>query len=145
MAVRLPELSALPAIEDPNFNERLRAYMREFGLNIEGAFDRVEDEINTEVNPVTESFARATSNYSVGRRSVVLADTSSAGFTVTLPAPSSANRAVFTIKKVSTDSNTLTVDAIGGALIDGSATFTTSATDYPVVKLFSDGTSYWKV
>ena len=53
---------------------------------------------------------------------VIRANTTSAGFTVTLQPSATVKGQVVHIKKTSTDGNTLTVDGSGAELIDGSAT-----------------------
>lgn len=52
---------------------------------------------------------------------VVRGDTTSAGFTVTLPPVAMMTGQVVWVKKVSTDGNTLTVEGSGAETIDGAA------------------------
>jgi 3',5'-cyclic AMP phosphodiesterase CpdA len=54
-----------------------------------------------------------------GTHDVVLVDASGANRTITLPAAASNNNVVFTVKKIDTSSNTVTVDANGAETIDG--------------------------
>lgn len=84
------------------------------------------------------------SAYSVpGAGYFVEADTTSAGFTVTLPA-APATGALVAAKKVSIDANTLTIAAGGGGTIDGSAT-TSTATQWAGVVLEHKGSNVWRV
>lgn len=71
----------------------------------------------------------------------ILCDTSGGGFTVTLPAASSAAGLVLVIKKTSSDANTLTIDGSGAETIDGSATQTT-AVQYASFTIQSNGTAW---
>lgn len=75
----------------------------------------------------------------------VLADTTSAGFTLTLPTAVGRLGKLFRIKKKSTDSNTLVIDGAGSETIDGSANITSSATNRPNWTLQSDGSNWWIV
>jgi len=72
---------------------------------------------------------------------VIRADTTSAGFTVTLQPSATVKGQVVHIKKISTDGNTLTVDGSGAELIDGSATlaWTTARLNH---MLYANGTGW---
>lgn len=69
-------------------------------------------------------------------------DTTSAGFTATLPTPVGISGVIYVVKKTSSDSNTLTVGTAAGN-IDGSSTITTT-TQNASFSFISDGTN-WKV
>lgn len=68
-------------------------------------------------------------------------DTTAAGFTVTLPAAANATGAVFNVKKISSDGNTLTLQAAGSETIDGTNTKTTS-TQYASWTVHSNGVGW---
>ncbi len=72
----------------------------------------------------------------------ILCDTTTAGFTVTLPAAATVPGQVLNIKKISADVNTLTIDGNGAETIDGAATQTT-AIQWTTFRLQSDGASWF--
>lgn len=72
----------------------------------------------------------------------VLCDTSSAGFTVTLPASSASKGKSISVKKVSTDSNTLTVAGGGSDTIDGNASILI-AFQNTCMDVTADGIATW--
>lgn len=73
---------------------------------------------------------------------IVLADSSTSGFSITLPSASEMAGKRITIKKSSGDSNTITVSG-GGANIDGSGS--QALTDpYAFMTVVSDGTDYYR-
>ena len=69
-------------------------------------------------------------------------NTTSAGFTATLPPAVSCIGKVVVVKKVSSDGNTLTLGVSGSDTIDGASTKTTT-TQYASWHLISDGVSNW--
>lgn len=71
----------------------------------------------------------------------ILADTTSAGFTVQLPSAASVPSQIFSVKKISSDGNTLTLNSASGN-IDGSASKTTT-TQYAGWTVQSDGSNYF--
>lgn len=83
-----------------------------------------------------------TSAYTAAYGDIVLADATSASFTVTLPTASSAQLPV-TVKKIDASTNTVTVAPATGT-IDGSATIVIS-TRYASYDLVSDGTNWFIV
>lgn len=84
-----------------------------------------------------------TANYTAtGADDVILADTSGGAFTITLPAAASLSGKKITIKKVSADGNTLTIDRSGSNLIDGE-TAQTYVAPMTSVTWGSDGVSNW--
>jgi len=72
---------------------------------------------------------------------VVICDTSGADFSLTLPTAVGIGGKRYFLKKVSGDSNTLTLDGDGSETIDGSATWTTT-TQYAGVTVMSDNTNW---
>lgn len=89
-------------------------------------------------NPVSRTTA-----YTAAAGDFVEADTSSAGFTVTLPTNPAAG-ALVAVKKVSSDSNTLTISPAGGGSIDGSSTATT-ITQWAGAVFEHKGSNVWRV
>lgn len=73
--------------------------------------------------------------------SVILADATSAAFTVTLPTAVSVNGKILIIKKTDASANAVTVDGAGSETIDGSTTFTLAA-QYDFVQIKSDGSNW---
>lgn len=143
-SVRLPELSYRESPDSPkSVWDTLRLYLQKLIGSVEHEIETVYDNFNTEINPITTSLLSITSSSQSGQRSAILADTTAGALTVTLPEPSAAYRCIYIIKKTSTDGNMLTVSTAAGALIDGATSYTTSATNRPVVRLLSDGTQYW--
>jgi len=71
----------------------------------------------------------------------VLADTTLAGFTVTLPPSASSNQAEINIKKIDSTVNVVTVDGDGTETIDGDLTISIT-TQYESVTLFCDGSNW---
>lgn len=74
--------------------------------------------------------------------STVLADATSAAFTITLPKAYNANGYIFTIKKIDSSANAVTVDGDGAETIDGATTQVISF-QYDSVTVQSDGTEWW--
>lgn len=85
-----------------------------------------------------------TTTYTAVQGDYVLGDTSSGGFTVTLPAASTVKGAVITVTKVSSDSNNLTISRAGSDLIVGATTAVISV-QYNSITLLSDGSSNWYI
>jgi hypothetical protein len=74
----------------------------------------------------------------------IFANTGGGGFTVTLPAASANTGLSITVKKVSTDGNTVTIGRTGSDLIDGQTSQAFTA-PYTSVTFVSDGSSNWFV
>lgn len=73
--------------------------------------------------------------------SLVLADGTSAAFSVTLPTASSAAGRVYTVKKTDVSVNAITIDAAGAELVDGATTHVLSE-QYDSATFTSDGTRW---
>jgi hypothetical protein len=76
-----------------------------------------------------------------GAEQVLLADTTLANVTITLPAASACDGSHFTIKKV-VSANLLTVAAQGGSTIDGAAS-QTLVSAYDSIDIVSDGSNWY--
>ena len=79
-----------------------------------------------------------------GADNTILANTSSAPFTVTLPAPGAIAGRIYTIKKIGNGGidNALTINPAGGATIDGGSSFIIY-NDWTYVALQTDGTDWF--
>ena len=79
-----------------------------------------------------------------GRDKIVLADATSAPFTVTLPsAVGRKNQQPLIVKRQNAGGNAVTVGSAGGN-IDGAATSVIAA-QYSVVRVVSDDTNWWTI
>lgn len=85
--------------------------------------------------------AKTTTYAMVAGDTVILGNTASGGFTVTLPTAVGATRA-YTVKKIAA-ANTLTVASASGT-IDGAATVTI-VVQYESITVVSDGTNWFVV
>lgn len=77
----------------------------------------------------------------VDQRGIILCDTTSNNIVITLPTAVSTSIMVFQIKKTSSDSNYVTIDANGSQTIDGQLTFTLSYQN-DTVKIVNDGSNW---
>lgn len=82
------------------------------------------------------------SAYTAQPGDIILADTTTAGFTITLPPASKSYDVIVMAMKISADANTLTIDGHGADTINGAATGTT-ATQYGNFTLICNGVSAW--
>lgn len=96
---------------------------------------------------IARNFARTTvtrtAAISLGAASasVNLCDATTAAFTITLPAASTQNGLAYTIKKIDSSANAVTV-ASGGGTIDSAATYSLAA-QYKYVRVVSNGTNWF--
>lgn len=84
-----------------------------------------------------------TTTYTAVAGDMILADTSGGGFTITLPLSSANKNLGVRVKKISSDSNVVTIGRTSADLIDGQATqfFTRQYTDVEVTA--DGGTNWW--
>ena len=73
---------------------------------------------------------------------VYLFDCTSGNLTATLPAAADSTDQIFTIKKIDSTSNTVTIDGNASETIDGSTTKVINI-QYDAVKIACDGTEWW--
>lgn len=85
-----------------------------------------------------------TSAYTAVAGDFVKCDTSAGGFTVLLPLSSANSGKTIVVKKVSSDTNVLTIGTSGSDTIDGQATQTT-AIPQTAVEVTADGTTVWEI
>ena len=83
-----------------------------------------------------------TGTYTAVAGDTVLADTTSSGFTVTLPLSSANKNQSIQVKKTSSDGNTVTIGRTSGDLIDG-ATSKTFTAQFTTLEVISDGAGNW--
>jgi hypothetical protein len=83
------------------------------------------------------------STHVIATGTLFLCDTT-AGFTISLPNAGNAKNRVITIKKISADANTLTIDTDDSSLIDGAAS-TTITTQWGSLTVQSDGTNWYVI
>jgi len=76
--------------------------------------------------------------------STILCNTAGGGFTITLPAASINTRRVYTIKKISSDGNTVTIDGNGAETIDG-VTTKTLTTQWQFITIKCNGTGWFVI
>lgn len=102
---------------------------------------KTENAVNTEVNLISYSLVAVSSGYSAGDRSVILVNATASAVAVVLPPPRDYYRQVFTVKKLSTNGNNVTITATSGT-IDTSVSYTLTGATFPAVTVISDGTVY---
>jgi len=91
-----------------------------------------------------KNIVSVSSNYSANPGDFVECDTSLGGFTVTLPLSASNAKATIVVKKISTDTHTLTIACSGSDTLDGNAT---SPVNIPqtAVESTADGITSWRI
>jgi hypothetical protein len=72
---------------------------------------------------------------------IITGDATTSGFTITLPTAVGKTGQTFTIKRINSGSNNVTVGTTSSQTIDGSTTYVLSA-QYKYVKVVSDGTNW---
>ncbi len=84
-----------------------------------------------------------TANYTAsGNDYTILCNNTSAPITISLPTAVGCTGRIYVIKKISPAGNTVTVDGYLAETIDGSSTYLLTP-QYSVVRIQSDGTSWW--
>lgn len=100
----------------------------------------VED--NAELSHFLKNGREISGTHSITSGSVFLCDTSGGGFTITLPIAANNKNRVITIKKISADGNTLTIDGFSAETIDG-ATTQAITTQYDSLTVWCDGDEWF--
>jgi hypothetical protein len=94
---------------------------------------------------LTTALSTKTTTYTITvADSVILADATSAAFTVNLPTAVGITGRQYTIKKIDVSANAVTLDGNGSQTIDGATTRVLS-TQYESVKVISDGANWFIV
>ena len=92
---------------------------------------------------IIRAFSSKTSAYTVLiTDSVILADATSAAFTLTLPAAASSSGKVFSVKKIDSSLNAVIIDPNSSELIDGATTFSLTE-QYQSISFISNGTAWF--
>lgn len=114
------------------------------GIGIGSVFELYRIRAVTSPNEFLIS-ATQTGAYTAECGELVRADPSGGGFTITLPAITTASAGGrIKVKNLTTSTNIITVDTTGADTIDGSATFTMNVSRASA-EFISDGTSEWMV
>ncbi len=96
------------------------------------------------VASIATALATKTAAYTLtATDSVILADATSAAFTLTLPSASGITGRQYTIKKVDSSANAVTIASVAGT-IDGAATKALSA-QWQAARVVSDGGNWFMV
>lgn len=107
---------------------------------------QVRDAINSNFaarNAVSWAAVSTTPYAALSTDEVLLVDASSAAVTVDLPAISTlATGKTYTVKKIDSSANTVTIDGDGSETIDGALTVVI-ASQYDSVTVFHDDTEWW--
>lgn len=113
-------------------------FLSQFALQLE-INDRTNLKTNDRIERTRRQVSEVSTTYTIGTGDdVVLCETTSAGFTVTLP-PAADDKKELRIKNIGT--NTLTIDGNSSETIDGNLTIGLTADE--AVRLVSDGTEWW--
>jgi len=95
--------------------------------------------------PIATAIATKTANYTAtDTDSVLICDASSGALTVTLPSASGIAGRQYTIKRINTGTNVVTIAAASGETIDGAASVDLGS-QYDVITVVSDGSNWWMV
>jgi hypothetical protein len=115
-----------------------RRYLEKLAQTIE-VNDRRNLKVDDRIERTRRQVSEVSTTYTIGTGDdVVLCETTSAGFTVTLP-PAADDKKELRIKNIGT--NTLTIDGNASETIDGNLTIGLTADE--AVRLVSDGTEWW--
>ncbi len=121
------------------------------GLSLKGCdpvvaedFVLIDAAIGSSSSGFPKNIVKVSSNYSANPGDFVECDTSSAGFTVTLPLSVFNAKATIVIKKVSSDTNTLTIACSGSDSLDGNASSSVTIPETAVGSV-ADGITSWRI
>ena len=93
-------------------------------------------------NGIISNFAAKASAYSIlVSDEIITGDATLAAFTITLPTAIGVTGQTYTIKRINSGSNAVTVGTTSAQTIDGSSSYTLSS-QYKYVKVVSDGTNW---
>ena len=111
-------------------------------INI-GTYDQTNGLFFPAFTPLTSAKTGAYTVVLADRNSVILADATSAAFTVTLPAAATAGAGfIVTVKKTDASANAVTIDANASETIDGATTFALTSR-YDTAQIVCDGTAWF--
>lgn len=137
MATNTPNYNfILPAVNDPTDEDLWGGYLNE---NWQGLDTLLKTATDSPTSVKTGAYTITTAD----RNSVIFADATSAGFTVSLPTASSAgNGFKVAIKKIDSTTNTVTIDGNGTEEIDGETTRNLSR-QYDFLAIVCDGSNWF--
>lgn len=111
--------------------------------DINEALDQLADRTtNIEENFTKRTIVSKTSTYTAVPYDIILCDTSGGGFTINLPPAANATNKIITIKKISVDGLTLTIEADGTETIDGDL-MKQIVTTWTSMDIVSDGNNWY--
>lgn len=97
----------------------------------------------TVAGPIATALSTKTAAYTItATDSVILADATTAAFTVTLPSAVGITGRQYTLKKIDSSLNAITLAAAGAETIDGAATYALG-TQWKYVKITSNGAAWF--
>lgn len=135
MTRRLPDPASYRILDD-----ELPTYLSELMRSIEGAISEVSEAQDTRYVLPSFSVSTVSDDYNIGKKAVVLVDASFQEITVTLPDPADYYRNAFTIKKIGSSNNLVTINEINGPGPDGRELQFGGPGDYATV--ISDGKNW---
>lgn len=130
---------------DPRLPQRIEAtaeYLNLLNIRLNEIYRAIAAQINNGADGFLSAVVTVTADYTVLENDqVILVDTTLGNVAITLPAATDTENKVFTVKKKTSDGNTVTVDPASGN-VDGSATkaWTTALATF---RFASDGANYW--
>jgi hypothetical protein len=90
---------------------------------------------------LTQKLVSKTATYTAADESVILVDSTSGVVTINLPTAASIAGRIYTIKKIDSSVNKVTIDPSGSETMDGETTLELIG-QYGIIKLISDGTNW---
>lgn len=98
----------------------------------------------TAIGGSTNTVTTVATTFTAASANIILANATSAAFTITLPAAASSTNLEYTIKKTDSSVNAVTVKGNASETIDGSNTQILSS-QYQSITVVCDGTSWWVI
>ena len=137
-------LSDPPDLDSEDWKTKLEAWLFEIRLAVDENAASSDRSLSALKTAVTEPFVKVTAatfavtddNYAL------LADATAAPITLTLPPAADVLFQVFTVKRLNSGANSVTIDVSGGGTIDEGLT-AVIITQYTALRIVSDGTEYW--
>ncbi|TDV06061.1 hypothetical protein [Paraburkholderia caballeronis] len=100
---------------------------------------------NSPIQKIIATTAPALTSYQAAPNdATILVDATAAAFSLYLPPAAQAAGRIYTVKKVDSGANAVTLSDVSGATIEGAATLALAA-QYGTAIVQSDGTSWWRV
>lgn len=137
----VPEINAIPFA--PMYANKAYVDARD-AANLATAESYTDTHVVVGATPFPINIVNKTSSYTAAAGDFVKCDTSSGGFTVTLPLSASNAKSIVAIKKISTDANVLTLSSGGSDNIDGQISWLI-VIPYTAIISTADGISTWEI